>query len=344
MDTVKSKSVDTNNFDGEKHQDVKSDRFANAIKYVRGCFDTDIESHEDLQKNRDCFKSFLITTKMEDVMTIGGSSCVIFSDNLHRRFGVSALNNESIALTFTSPPYWNFVDYARNDGVGYENSYKEYLNSLLKLFRAIEKKTMPGGRMVVNASNMKSRRSVEGDSFVYPIVPDIIELARRAGFTFFDEIIWVKGGANAGALNGRPLFGSYPYPPTPKILDSTFENIIVFTKPGKRKKVCKTVKDRSQLTKEEWRLFTKGIWEIPPDRDPDHPATFPMEIAERVVRMYSFADDIVLDPFAGSGTTLIAADKHNRRGIGYEIALEYKQAIRNKEEKCLRQLNLPLMT
>ena len=122
----------------------------------------------------------------------------------------------------------------------------------------------------------------------------------------------------------------------PKILDSTFENIVVFTKPGKRIKAYKEVKDRSKLTKEEWRAFTKGIWEIPPDRNPDHPATFPMEVAERVVRMYSFADDVVLDPFAGSGTTLIAADKHDRRGIGFEIARDYEQAIKNKAEAHLQ--------
>ena len=90
-------------------------------------------------------------------------------------------------------------------------------------------------------------------------------------------------------------------------------------------------------------MFTKGIWEIPPDRNPDHPATFPMEVAERVVRMYSFADDVVLDPFAGSGTTLIAAEKHNRRGIGFEIARDYEKAIKNKEAECLQQLHLPLM-
>lgn len=273
---------------------------------------------------------------------IGSHSRLVFSDNLNNNFGVPALESESVALTFTSPPYWNFVDYAGNEGVGYESSYAEYLNSLSNLFCVILWKTISGGRLVVNVSNMKSRKSVEGESFVYPIVPDIIQRAQRAGFTFFDEIIWVKGSANAGALNGRVLFGSYPYPPTPKILDSTFENILVFTKPGKREKVCKEVKGRSQLTKDEWRMFTKGVWEIPPDRDPDHPATFPMEIAERVVRMYSFAGDVVLDPFAGSGTTLIAADKHDRRGIGFEIARDYEQAIKNKEEKCLRQLSLPL--
>ena len=326
----------------EKYPATESRDYAKFVRCLRKYLNTNTENNGDLGKAREAIKSFIITTGINSLMTVGSGSYVIFSDNLDKKLGIRVLKDESVALTFTSPPYWNFVDYAGSEGVGYEDSYKEYLNSLLKLFRAIGRKTMPGGRMVVNASNMKSRKSVEGESFVYPIVPDIIGLAKRAGFTFFDEIIWVKGGANAGALKGRVLFGSYPYPPTPKILDSTFENIVVFTKPGKREKVDKEVKNRSQLTKDEWRDFTKGIWEIPPDRNPDHPATFPMEIAERIVRMYSFADDVVLDPFAGSGTTLIAADKHNRRGIGFEIARDYEQAIKNKEAECLRQLHLPL--
>lgn len=284
---------------------------------------------------------YLQTEKRDDIH-FGHRHLLLFTDNMDKEIGVPMLDNKSIALTFTSPPYWNFVDYASSQGVGYEESYEDYLKSLFKLFKEIEKKTIPGGRMVINASNMKSRKSIEGVSFVYPIVADIISKAQKAGFTFFDEIIWVKGGANAGALKGRVLFGSYPYPPTPKILDSTFENILIFTKPGKREKVSREVKDRSQLTKDEWRAFTKGIWEIPPDRDPHHPATFPMEIAERIVRMYSFADDLVLDPFAGSGTTLIAAEKHNRFGIGFEISREYNQAVKHKEDKWLRQLRLPM--
>lgn len=332
----------TTKFDIEEHASEKSGDFAKFTRLLRRYHGTDTLNNGDFAKNRDRVKTFILTSALPNVMAVGNSGCVIFSDNLDKKLGVPVLKDESVALTFTSPPYWNFVDYASSEGVGYESSYKEYLSSLYKLFRIIAKKTMPGGRMVVNASNMKSRQSVEGKSFVYPIVPDIIDRAQRAGFTFFDEIIWVKSGANAGALKGRILFGSYPYPPTPKILDSIFENIVVFTKAGKREKVCKEVKGQSQLTKDEWRVFTKGIWEIPADRDPDHPATFPMEVAERVIRMYSFVGDVVLDPFAGSGTTLIAADKYDRKGIGFEIAKDYEQAIRNKEEKCLQQLSLPL--
>lgn len=277
---------------------------------------------------------------MKQSLKIGNRGYLVFSDNLDETVGVHSLIDQSIALTFTSPPYWNFIDYKGGEGVGYSDSYEQYLNTLSTLFTVIESKTMPGGRLVINASNMKSRKSVEGKSFIYPIVGDIISRVQKVGFTFFDEIIWVKGGANAGALNGRPLFGSYPYPPTPKILDSTFENIMVFTKPGKRQ-VHKDIKGQSQLTKDEWRAFTKGVWEIPPDRDPHHPATFPMEIADRIIRMYSFVDDLILDPFAGTGTTLIAAERHNRIGIGFEISQEYESAVRDKETKWLKQLRLP---
>ena len=265
--------------------------------------------------------------------TIGSQGTLWYCDNMDSRFGVPGLPDESVALTFTSPPYWNYVDYG--EGIGTESYYEEYIGKLGALLRAIAGKTTPGGRVVVNASNMKSRAKREGRAFIYPIIADIIRQAATADLTFFDEIIWVKGHANAGALNGKPLFGSYPFPPTPKILDSTFENIMVFTKAGKRPRPTPDARERSRLSKEEWFTFTRGVWEIPPDKDPHHPATFPMEIAERIVRLYSFVDDCVLDPFAGTGTTLIAAERQQRRSIGFEVNRKYHEAVRDKALKWL---------
>ena len=270
-----------------------------------------------------------------DTIQIGERSRVIFKDNLDPERGLHTLLDEVVALTFTSPPYWNFVDYGYNDnGVGAEAAYEEYINSLQSVFTAIWQKTMPGGRAVVNVSNMKSRSSVEGETFVYPIVADVIRVMKHVGFTFFDEIIWHKGSANAGALGGNPLWGSYPYPPTPKILDSTFENILVFTKSGQRTPSSDT-KEQSRLTLEEWRQYTKGVWDVPHDRDPNHPATFPMEIADRVVRMYSLVNDLVIDPFAGTGTTTIAAERYHRVGLGYEISPLYMDGVREKADRWL---------
>lgn len=235
---------------------------------------------------------------------------------------------ESVALCFTSPPYWNFIDYNGTQGVGTEDSYLDYVHAMSRVFKEVERILMPGGRCVVNVSNMNARRKVEGACFVYPIVADTTRILSDTGMSFFDEVIWHKSDANFGALGGM-LFGSYPYPPTPKILTSTFENLLIFVKEGKRK-VDKAVKEESKLTKEEWLEFTKGIWKIRAERDKTHPASFPMALAERVIRLYSFVGDIVLDPFSGSGTTAIAADIWGRKGRGYELCTDYQASMKAK--------------
>lgn len=258
---------------------------------------------------------------------------MIVANNLDPDRGLPTLEDESVALTFTSPPYWNFVDYGFG-GSGYEESYREYIDSLRGLFGVVFQKTIPGGRAVINVSNMKSRQDIEGSSFVYPIVADTIKAMITAGFTFFDEIIWHKRDATTSPMDGSPLWGSYPYPPTPKILDSIFENILVFIKPGQRD-VDMGSRELSRLTVEEWREFTNGVWRVESGSDPDHPATFPMEIADRIIRMYSFVNDVVLDPFAGTGTAIVSAEKNRREGIGYEISPMYKTAVRKKGKEWL---------
>ena len=221
--------------------------------------------------------------------------------------------------------------------VGRGGPYEDYINSLQHVFAEVYRKTMPGGRFVINVSNMKARQSIEGQAFIYPIVADTIKAMGKVGFTFFDEIIWHKKRGNAGALEGSPLWGSYPYPPTPKILDSTFENILVFTKPGQRE-VDLGIKEQSRLTLDEWREYTKGIWRIESGSEAIHPATFPMEVAERIVRLYSFVGDLVLDPFAGTGTTIVSAEKNLRAGVGYEITPIYQEAVRHKAEQWLENV------
>lgn len=283
-------------------------------------------------------KKAATAAEVENGIAVGRQGKIFFTDNMSREKGIPSLADESVALVFTSPPYWDFVEYP-SEGIGTERSYDEYLASLQSVFSEIQRTIMPGGRVVVNASNMKSKKdNVKKDddahSFIYPIVSDIINTMTNIGFVFFDEMIWHKGEANAGALGGAPLWGSYPYPPTPKMLDSTFENILVFTKQGTRITDPGT-KELSALELGDWREYTKGIWSIPPDKDPIHPATFPIEIAERVIRLYSFADDVVLDPFAGSGTTIIAADKWHRQGVGFEIAPSYLASIQEKVNKWL---------
>ncbi|WP_456463737.1 DNA-methyltransferase [Persephonella sp.] len=246
------------------------------------------------------------------------------------------IKNNEVDLIITSPPYFNYINYG--NGIGNESNYEEYLANLGKVFKECYRVLKSGGTFVINITNMKSRLKVEKKSFLYPIVADVIKSMTDIGFIFFDEIIWIKGNANNGALKGKPLFGSYPYPPTPKILDSIFENILVFRKEGKRRKVSKSIKENSKLTKEEWIDYTKGIWFIEPDRKAKHPATFPIEIPKRLIKMYSFKGDVVLDPFAGTGTTLIAAYILKRNSVGYEINNHFGEEFIHKFEKFVQEI------
>ena len=231
---------------------------------------------------------------------------------------MDAIDSESVACIVTSPPYFNYINYG-GVGIGSESVYSDYINNLKKVFTESYRVLLKGGTFCMNITNMKSRVKTDKSSFLHSIAADVTKLMQNTGFIFFDEIVWIKADANNGALKGKPLFGSYPYPPTPKILDSIFENILIFKKPGKRIPMPKEIKEKSKLTKEEWQVFTKGIWNIIPDRKAKHPATFPFEIPYRLIKMYSFVDDLILDPFSGSGTTLLASYKLNRRAVGFEI-------------------------
>ncbi|MDQ6757215.1 MAG: site-specific DNA-methyltransferase [Bacteroidota bacterium] len=251
------------------------------------------------------------------------------------------VKDETVALVVTSPPYFNYIDYGKV-GIGTEKLYEEYLNNIEAVFIQCFKKLIPDGKMIINVTNMKSRKEVEGTSFLYPILSDIIVIMKRLGFIFFDEIVWIKGNANNGALQGKPLFGSYPYPPTPKILDSIFENILVFKKPGKQLKTrfTKEIKQLSKVTKEDWMVITKGIWHIEPDRISNHPASFPIELPRRLIKVYSFVGEKILDPFAGTGTTVMAAIQLGRIGIGYEIFAPYEKFIKQKYDMYINQQSL----
>lgn len=246
---------------------------------------------------------------------------------------------EEVHLVVTSPPYFNYIDYGTQQGLENINNYHEYIEELKKVFQKIYNFITSGGTICINITNMKSRRKREGQSFLYPIVADVIKFMIDIGFVFFDEIIWVKGYGNNGALKGKPLFGSYPYPPTPKILDSIFENILIFKKTGKRT-VSKEIKELSKISKDEWILYTRGIWYIEPDKKSKHPASFPLEIPMRLIKLYSFYGDTVYDPFVGSGTTLIAAAMLNRRGIGLDVNPKYKSEFEKRWKELTLNKNL----
>ncbi len=252
---------------------------------------------------------------------------VVYFDDSRRMLDIK---NNSIALVVTSPPYFNYIEYGKI-GIGTESVYQEYLNNLREVFTECFRVLIPDGKACINITNMKSRKDVEGKSFLYSIIADVTKMMMEIGFLFFDEIVWVKANANNGALKGKPLFGSYPYPPNPKILDSIFENILIFKKEGRlEQRVDLQTKKDSIVSKEEWMQYTKGIWNIEPDRNSPHPASFPIELPKRLIKIYSFKNETVLDPFAGTGSTLVSANLLDRKAIGYEIYDTYEKFIKQR--------------
>lgn len=275
-------------------------------------------------KKANCLTLFSVKEMRKRDFTLPDTVKVFFKSSED----MSEIETGTVSLVVTSPPYYNYIKYG--EGIGNEISYENYLRNLKKVFNECHRVLFGGGTVAINITNMKSRLKVEKKSFLYPIVADIIKMMQEIGFVFFDEIIWVKGNANNGALKGKPLFGSYPYPPTPKILDSIFEHVLIFRKEGKRPRVSQEIKEQSKLSKEEWREYTKGIWYVEPDRKAKHPATFPLEIPKRLIKMYSFVGETVVDPFAGTGTTLIAAYLLGRKAIGYEINEHFREEMEEK--------------
>lgn len=253
------------------------------------------------------------------------------------------LPRESVHLTFTSPPYHHYKTYGaapHPQDLGRPQEYEDYLLQLSGLWNSIYAATVPGGKLVIQAANMKTAETQPAT--LIPLHWDLTNAAMAAGWLLYDEIIWLKMKSHSGSQSGRPLFGSYPYPGNPKMLNAVFENLSVLTKPGKRPDTPPELKEASRLSFEYWKQATNGCWDIPSAADPDHPATFSPELAERVIRLYSFREETVLDPFAGSGTAVIAAEELGRRGIGFELRPEYAAAARRRAISRLAQLPLQL--
>jgi len=239
--------------------------------------------------------------------------------------------DESVHLVVTSPPYWNLKDYGNDDAIGQSSStYEEYLESLYAVFKECVKKLVPDGKLIVNimpillpGKTSKFKRRV-----TKTVVTDLEEFMDSLGNMYFHSLfIWDKRKAVRFSS-----WGSYPYPPN---LLSTYpyEWIIVFSKSGKRNRVSKEIKEASKITHEEFTDWVQNsIWDFQPAsaKQEGHPAPFPEELPRRCIRLYSFVSDTVMDPFAGSGTTLKVARELGRNSIGYELNPEYESLIRVK--------------
>jgi DNA modification methylase len=210
---------------------------------------------------------------------------------------------ESVGLAFTSPPY--------NVGKEYEGDLgsEEYFGLIERVGREVHRVLKQGGRYVINIANL-------GRKPYLPMHAHFYDMHTRIGFLPMGEIIWQK----AEGANGSCAWGSWRSAKAPRIRD-VHEYLLVFAKGD----FSRPDKGKSDVGREEFLQATLSVWKIPPEsaKRVGHPAPFPLALAERVIRLYSYTGDVVLDPFCGSGTTLVAAKKLGRHYVGFEVVKEY---------------------
>lgn len=236
---------------------------------------------------------------------------------------LSFMEPESVHLVVTSPPYWNLKRYNEHpDQLGHVQDYEAFLLELEKVWRHVFRVLVPGGRLVCVVGDVCVARRDFGRHLVFPLHADISVTCRRIGFDNLNPIIWHKiSNASYEVKNGSKFLGK-PYEPN-AIIKNDIEFILMQRKPGGYRKPTETQRASSRLSKEEFNQWFQQIWNIPGASTKHHPAPFPMELAIRLVRMFSFTGDTVLDPFSGTGTTMIAALRSDRNSIGVEIDPEY---------------------
>jgi DNA modification methylase len=238
------------------------------------------------------------------------------------------LSDHSVHLVITSPPYWQLKDYGTERQIGFDHTYQEYINNLNLVWTECHRLLHPGCRLCINIGDQFARSVYYGRYKVIPIRTEIIKFCESAGFDYMGAIIWQKV-TTCHTTGGATVMGSFPYPRS-GILKLDYEFILVFRKPGQPPRVTKKTKDKSKLTTKEWNQYFAGHWNFPGERQDRHLAMFPVELPRRLIKMFSFVGDTVLDPFLGSGTTSLAARQLSRHSVGYEINKEFLPVIRRK--------------
>lgn len=238
------------------------------------------------------------------------------------------IEDKSVNLVITSPPYWQLKDYGTENQIGYHEDYETYINNLNLVWKESYRVLENGCRLCVNIGDQFARAVYYGRYKVIPIRTEIIKFCESIGFDYMGAIIWQKQ-TTTNTTGGASLMGSFPTPRN-GILSIDYEFILIFKKLGTPKKVSKEIKDQSKMTTEEWKEYFAGHWNFGGARQDGHIAMFPEELPKRLIKMFAFKGETVLDPFMGSGTTSLAARKLERNSIGYEINPEFIEIAKNK--------------
>ena len=236
--------------------------------------------------------------------------------------------NESVHLVVTSPPYWQLKDYNDESQIGYNDTYEDYINNLSLVWSECYRVLHSGCRLCVNIGDQFARSVYYGRYKVIPIRREVTKFCETAGFDYMGAIIWQKV-TTCNTTGGATVMGSFPYPRN-GVVKIDYEFILLFKKRGTAPKVTAEARELSRLTTEEWNEYFNGHWTFPGERQLNHLAMFPEELPKRLIRMFSFVGETVLDPFVGSGTTALAAMNQGRDSIGYEINAEFSPVIRGR--------------
>lgn len=256
------------------------------------------------------------------------------------------VKDNSVDLIITSPPYFNIKDYSKDgyqqtnhsslqqNDIGNYDTFDDYIKQMLKVWKECERVLKPNGKLCLNVPllpMLKDDYNSHYNRHIYDLQSSIQNsILKGTSLYLMDLYIWNRTNSSK-----KLMFGSYPYPRN-FYAQNTVEFITIFVKDGTPLNgLPPEIKEMSKLTKEEWVTFTKQIWDIPIPNKKDiafgeHPAIMPEEIPNRCIRLFSYVGDTVLDPFAGSGTTLRVAKKLGRNFIGYELYENYKEVIEKK--------------
>jgi modification methylase len=236
--------------------------------------------------------------------------------------------DESVHLVITSPPYWQLKDYGTSTQIGYHESYESYINNLNLVWRECHRALHPGCRLCINIGDQFARSVYYGRYKVIPIRTEITKFCETIGFDYMGAVIWQKV-TTTNTTGGATIMGSFPYPRN-GILKLDYEFILLFKKQGSSPKPTREQRERSIISKEDWNAYFAGHWYFPGVKQEGHVAMFPEELPARLIKMFAFVGDTVLDPFLGSGTTSLAARNLDRSSTGYEINQDFMPVIRQK--------------
>lgn len=256
---------------------------------------------------------------------------------------LSWIPDGSVHLIVTSPPYWTLKEYAENDRqMGAIADYERFLDELDKVWAECLRVLAPGGRICCVVGDVCVPRKKAGRHFVVPLHADIQVRSREIGLDCLTPILWHKiaNGATEAEGNGAGFYGK-PYQPG-AVVKNDIEYILFMRKGGSYRSPEPLQKALSMLTKDEMQSWWRSIWTDIKGASTraGHPAPYPAELAERLIRMFSFAGDTVLDPFAGTGSTNLAALAAGRNSIGNEIEGSYLKLAEKRLSEAAKQTRL----